>query len=67
VLPGAAGRLDEQRETFGALLKVELAVLAAERAAAGRGPNVVAAAPNRAPARRAHRRRRRHAAQREAV
>lgn len=35
IVPGTGGALAEQRAAFHALLKVELAVLAAERAAAG--------------------------------
>lgn len=37
ILPGAGEMLEEQREAFAALLRVELAVLSAERAAAHSG------------------------------
>ena len=59
VLPGTADYLDGRRAAFNALLRVELAVLAAERAAAG-PPNVPAeAASNVTPLRRVRKRRRR--------
>ncbi|MGH6925674.1 MAG: hypothetical protein ACRED5_18250 [Propylenella sp.] len=45
ILPGAGGVLEERRAAFSALLKVELAVLAAERAAADPGLHFADAAP----------------------
>jgi hypothetical protein len=52
ILPGAGGVLEERRAAFSALLKVELAVLAAERAAADPGLRFADAhaAPEFAPA-----------------
>jgi hypothetical protein len=50
ILPGAGGMLEERRAAFSALLKVELAVLAAERAAADPGLHFADAAPETAPA-----------------
>jgi hypothetical protein len=59
VLPGTCEHLDARRTAFAALLRVELAVLAAERAAAGQGPdfNAAESAPNVTPIRIARRRR----------
>jgi hypothetical protein len=58
VLPGTADYLDTRRATFAALLRVELAVLAAERAAIE--PTVAPAqASNVTPLRRVRKRRRR--------
>jgi hypothetical protein len=48
VLPGSRARLDEGRADFAALLKVELSILAAERAAADEGictPTMAAVEP----------------------
>lgn len=45
VLPGTGDHLEARREAFGSLLKVELAVLAAERAAAARPSNVATIPP----------------------
>jgi hypothetical protein len=52
IVPGTEGALAEQRAAFHALLRVELAVLAAERAAAGTNLQFAEArpAPQKAPA-----------------
>jgi len=50
ILPGTRRRLEEQRSVFSALLRVELAVLAAERAAAGNGNPPARAEPDVRPA-----------------
>ncbi len=65
VLPGISGHLDTRREAFAALLRVELAVLAAERAAAEPGetlPTKAASSTRAAPSRGARRRQRRRRA-----
>jgi hypothetical protein len=60
VVPGTADYLDARRNAFAALLRVELAVLAAERAAAEPPPEMPAhAASNVTPLRRVRKRRRR--------
>jgi hypothetical protein len=65
VLPGIGQHLDSRRAAFGALLRVELAVLAAERAASEPAPDMMAnLPPNVTPIRgaRRHRQRRRRIA-----
>ncbi len=65
VLPGMTDHLDTRRAAFAALLRVELAVLAAERAASEPGPALPAGAPQStrtAPMRIARRRQRRRRA-----
>jgi hypothetical protein len=63
VVPGTTDVLEERRSAFAAVLKVELAVLAAERAAAENGlnfsPTPRPAPPQRAPLPQAPRRRQR--------
>jgi len=59
VVPGTADYLDARRAAFAALLRVELAVLAAERAAAEPPEMPVYAASNVTPLRRVRKRRRR--------
>lgn len=50
VVPGSRAELEARRVAFSALLKVELAILAAERAAAGSAPRFARAPDVRVPA-----------------
>jgi hypothetical protein len=62
VLPGISDHLDARRAAFAALLRIELAVLAAERAATEMTAQAVASAPNVTPIRNVRRRHRRRKA-----